>query len=329
MADCLIDYVGIMGCGAVTPPSNFYLNSLPGITIKSIEALADGEKKTFLTVWENIQERASRRFLSDVSHAFSKRYKIKNITQDIDLGKRIDATATLASSPEYRGVICNLDKWYDNTEYEASALQNHYVQAAYFYASGIQAASTLKVFDYDLNTEIDSYTFNAVAGWNTIPIHASYSERRIIVAVNSTNFTTVTLTLPYSITCCYNCGSYIEGARVDIGDDLANTTIGTNTYGLSLIYGVRCKYDSLVCNNLENFTMAWAYLLGSELMMERIASNVISPYTVNKEQADELKAHYDVMYEKELELAVSGVDLNENDCCLECHPPLSVRESIQ
>ena len=328
MANCLIDYIGILGCGAVTPPSGFYLNSLPGITIKSIEALADSEKKTFLGVWENIQTRSSRRFISEVSKAFAKRYRIKNITQSLDLGKTIDTTATVAPAAEYRGALFNLDKWYDNTEFEASALQSHYLQAAYFYADGAQT-STLRVFDYDLNTQIDSISFTSVAGWNTIPIHSSYEERRIVVAVDSTAFTTVSLTLPESIKTCYECGAFVQGAKVTIGDDLANTELSANTHGLSLIYGVRCKYDSLVCNNLENFTMAYAYMLGSELMMERLASNVISAYTVNLEQANELKAYYDDKFESELELAVSGIDLSTCDCCLECDPPLAIRESIQ
>jgi len=324
---CLIDYIGILGCGAVTPPSSFYLNSLPGISIKSIEALADGEKKTYLGVWDNIQTRAEKRFFSEVAKELSKRYKIKTITQNLNLGRLVDTATVTAQAAEYRGVMLNLDAWYDNSQYKASSLQSHYLQAAYFYSTAVQNDSVIKVFDYDLNTEIDSVTFDAVIGWNTVPINASYENRRIVIGVDATTLDTVSLTIPASAKVCYDCGSYIQGAKFAVGADPDTVTLGDNSYGLSVIYGVRCKYDSFVCNNLELFTMAWAYLLGSELMMERLASDTINKWTVDRKQAEELKAYYDQKFEEELMAAVSGVNLDEKDCCIECDPILAVRES--
>lgn len=325
--DCLIDYVGIQGCGASSPASGFFLNSLPGISIKSIEALADSEKKTYLAVWENIQTRCAKRMQAEVHAAFAKRYKLKSVTQNINTGRLIDATVTEAAAPDYRGILLNLDKWYDNTEYEASSLQSHYLQAVYFYASGNQNGSTVKVFDYDLDTEIDSFTFDAVTGWNTIPVHTLYGERRIVVAVDSTAFTSASLTLPDSLTLCYDCGSYAQGAKWAIADNPSDAELGDNTYGLSVLYGVRCKFDGVVCNNLEAFLMPWAYLLGSELMMERLASDVISKWTVDRKQAEELKAYYDSEFNRVLAQVVEGITLSKYDCCLECDPPLAVRES--
>lgn len=71
--DCLKNYIGISGCGWVPPVpiapevladvfSGLYINQLPGISLKSIEKLADEEQKNFLGVWEDVQTRALLKF---------------------------------------------------------------------------------------------------------------------------------------------------------------------------------------------------------------------------------------------------------------------------
>ncbi len=71
--DCLKDYIGIQGCGApvpLAPPgetlsdvfSGLYINQLPGVSLKSIEKLADEEQQNYLGVWADIQRRALLKF---------------------------------------------------------------------------------------------------------------------------------------------------------------------------------------------------------------------------------------------------------------------------
>lgn len=72
--ECLRNYIGIVGCGAPMPPvieegeepedlfSGLYINQLPGISLRSIEKLADEEQENYLGVWNDVQTRAILKF---------------------------------------------------------------------------------------------------------------------------------------------------------------------------------------------------------------------------------------------------------------------------
>jgi hypothetical protein len=325
--DCLIDYIGVLGCGSSEPHSGLYVNSLPGISLKSIEALADAEQSNYLGVWDDVQLRASKKIGLDIVSQFSKRYKLDATQKTIDLGKNIVST-TIANSAQYRGILFDLDYSLDNVQWKQSALQVHYIQTLYFYSSGVVNGATVKFFDYDLNTEVDSITFNAVGGWNTIQVNSTYTERRLFIGVDCTNFTTSYLEIPSSASLCsFACGSYIQGGLVTIGDDISTLTESENTHGLSVVYSVKCKYDAIVCKNKESFALPLWYLLGSELMVERMNSERINKWTVDRKQAEELKAYYDTEYEKSLTQAIEGITIDESDECIWCDPLIAIRES--
>lgn len=74
--ECLIDYIGIRGCGNNTPESGLYINSLPGISLESIDKIADAEQITYKGVWSEVQIEASQRFYLDFINEITKCYKL-------------------------------------------------------------------------------------------------------------------------------------------------------------------------------------------------------------------------------------------------------------
>ncbi len=75
--DCFIDYIGLSLCGAYTAPaSGIYINSLPGLSIESIDKIADQEQVTFLGVWEDVQTNAVAQFKIDVIAEMNKCYQL-------------------------------------------------------------------------------------------------------------------------------------------------------------------------------------------------------------------------------------------------------------
>lgn len=68
MLSCFIDFVGLSYCAGVyeQPGSGLYLNSLPGISIESIDKIADSEQITYLGVWADVQSSAVAQFRIDV-----------------------------------------------------------------------------------------------------------------------------------------------------------------------------------------------------------------------------------------------------------------------
>lgn len=64
--DCLFGYVGLSFCSGDTPPaSGLFLNSLPGITLESLDKVATEDQITYLGLWEDAQKEAAIRFKAD------------------------------------------------------------------------------------------------------------------------------------------------------------------------------------------------------------------------------------------------------------------------
>lgn len=84
-----------------------------------------------------------------------------------------------------------------------------------------------------------------------------------------------------------------------------------------------CVYDDLICENTEELSLAWKYLLGVWLMIFRLNSDRVERWTtVDRKQAEELKIFYQLEYEKALQ---QGVQLmNTESCCLQCESNPSV-----
>lgn len=82
--ECLINYIGILGCGAPDPdPENFSgltINQLPGINQQVLEDIADEEQETFLGVWEDVKVRAMQKFALAVKAELNKCYRITDKT---------------------------------------------------------------------------------------------------------------------------------------------------------------------------------------------------------------------------------------------------------
>lgn len=297
------------------------------MAVKNFDKLTTEEKPTYIQVWDDIQLRAIAKFKIDVYGELNKRWKIANISNSLDLGRKILSTTTAAAA-EYRGFVKDLDYGFSNDEVKTSALQTHYIQTLSYYSSVVQADSEIKIFDKDLEVEIDSFTFDAEIGWNVIQVNKNYSERRIFVGVDSTNFISRTLNIPS--TAQYKC-DVVKGMKVTITGgvpDFTTTWTGDNTYGLSGVIGTRCKWDGLVCNNLDVFQESFWYLLGSETMVEALTSSRVNLVTTDRKRNEYLKTEvYDARYSESLSQAALNIDLDQSDFCLECNETLMVKES--
>lgn len=323
--NCLRDVIGIQWCGGDTAPaSGFYINSMAGITIKMMEKLTVDEANTFALVWDNIQGRAIRRFQLAIQNEFQKRYRIANIQKSYDLEKDIDTTTVTAAAAQWRGIYVDDNYFIEDNIMKFSALQNHWVQTLYFYSPIVQANSVIRIFDFDLNTTLDTFTQNFVIGWNTIQVNRSYTAYKLFIGVDSTNFNSVDKLIPPS-TQLFPVN--VRGGSFTIGANISTLVIGDNTFGLSGIFSVKCKYDSIICNNLDLFSTPFSYVCASELMLERLASNRWNFITTSTKQAEEMKAYYDAEAEKAITLACNGIDLDMNDICLDCNEGLQVKDA--
>lgn len=94
MLSCFIDFVGLSYCAGIyeQPGSGLYLNSLPGISIESIDKIADSEQVTYLGVWDDVQKSAVAQFRIDVLAEIKKCFKLD---RDCDYDALICANAEI------------------------------------------------------------------------------------------------------------------------------------------------------------------------------------------------------------------------------------------
>lgn len=79
MLNCLKDFIGLSYCdGDAQPPSGLFLNSLPGISIESIDKIAEAEQAGYLGVWKDVQTSALAQFKIDVLAEIHKCYQINH-----------------------------------------------------------------------------------------------------------------------------------------------------------------------------------------------------------------------------------------------------------
>ena len=322
--ECLRDRIGLEGCGANTPASSLSVNSLPGITVKSIESLANEERATAVSVWDTIQTRAIYRFTTELRAKLAVKYKLNSAIQSIDLGQAVDLTATTgAVANEYRGPFFDLGRGLDDDR-KRSHFTAHAIKVIKFYATGNLNGATFKVFDCATGLALWTKTQNLTSGWNTIAVNQTFTAQKVWVAFFAASLSTVTLTIDGDINTCQGCKAYVNGGTGSLATAI---TESTNAHGLSVVYTLTCKLDALACSMPELFDLPLWYLHGSELMMERLSSDRINKWTVNREQAKELKDFYDAEFERVIKMTVDGLTLDTSDICLECNNLIQVKSS--
>lgn len=75
--DCMRDYIGLKICGTETSESGLFINSLPGISLESIDKIADSEQVTYAGVWADVQTESAARFYIDVINELTKCYQLQ------------------------------------------------------------------------------------------------------------------------------------------------------------------------------------------------------------------------------------------------------------
>jgi len=331
MSECLIDYIGLQGCSVVDPPSGLFVNSLPGISLKSIDNTADAEQVNYQGVWDDVQVRATRRLFTKIKAEFSKRYRIKNVTQSVDLLEGIDTASLTALAAKYRGFIIDLDNFENTDGYVASNFQEINIQHLMLYLPAA-VNTTIKIFNLNTGVEEDSFSVTGAIGWNTVQVNTKYTARKLFVAYNATLVNGVELDLLNEGSCfCNDCQAIIKGGESNITTTVFNSGVTRcqNTFGLSGVFSIQCSYNAFICANKETFANALWYLLGSELLFELSHSPRINFYTtINAAKAKELRSEFEIIFQEELMNAIDGIDLNLCDCCLECHNQVIIKENM-
>jgi len=332
---CFDGIVKLNGCSITEVPGAVYsMNSLPGISLKSFEQVANSEQQNYIGVWNAINERADARIRNQIISYLSTRYDIKRVRRTVDIfGTNTDTT----SDDLYKGIVINSAySFVDN--FKVSPLQNTTIDRIRFYKSGTIAATTIDVnfFNYISKEILFTKTLTVadmVDGWNEFSILQSFNCAVLGIGFLDTDINGVTYSTNDSngifSGCwdyCYDSGwcgqiyGFVSSSDLITGNLANNTTVNS----LQAVITLGCSYDDAVCTNRLLFAEAFWYLLGIEFMTERMFSERVNYYTqVQREEAKELLDLYNVRYEEALKNALGGLKF-ECDACLECNSQVQV-----
>jgi hypothetical protein len=339
--NCLKDYIGILSYGSQEPLSGLFLNQLPGITMEVLDKISDKDQVNFTGVWKDVQMRAWLRLEKDFRAALRNRYRLSAVKASA----RLDAVATetiIAAAAKYRGLVVDLEGMRNQSAFSSiprtqGAFLNVYIDKISVVLTEDCALLVVKIFDRH-GIELDSFTRTAAeAGTVVIQVSKRYPVRQVFIAIDAELVPLYTATID-SATEASSCEALqaicMHAAPTLFPVETSKSTPAvhiktTHYFGMSLTYGALCDYSSVICSNKEEFMDVWLYLLGVEMLVERMYSTRLNRYTtIDLKAAGELKDYLTVEYEKRLAETIAGLDISNEDSCIECSPMVTQREVL-
>jgi hypothetical protein len=330
---CLKDYIGIKHL-SLTSESGVYINILPGISTEMVQNITNEAQKTFLNVWDDVQERAYMRLREDVVNTLLTESKADFRNVIFETKKLLKAErniVTVPAAPEYRGVYFSLPE----SRYSQFRSTDLYVYA-------LQAATTtLKIFDLNDGEELFSDEVEIVPGLNVIAINQvfelKYRLLEVFVCIDVSLFDTIETLAEYyyfdghsDFGNGYN-SSRVYSATLQTSDDALYDNLVFSGEGKGVVAGaqISCSIDEFICKNKHNFQQSWLYLLGAELLDQKLNANIGSTklnfFTVsNREQTTETRDIFQGKYYGNLKRELKGVPIDNEGVCFSCEDNLSV-----
>lgn len=339
---CLKGYIGFLGSGAETESGRTIL-SLPGMSLESIDKVAKAEQVTYNGVFEDVETRALKKFESNLTSQFSKRYRRRSVKSSISLGKIIDLVNTQSATlDQYRGFAVESNLLSDRP-FTVSNLQGLSWQSLSLYLKAKTTSPvTLNIWNLDTKEVLWTKSLavsDQIIGWNDIKVNevffnssrffAGFEGKEIsspLLTMNS-NYLSSSYSGYASLQWGCSCESFIRGAVTGTKSDPTTLSYGDNSFGLSGTFSAVCSFEPLVCNNKKSFEEAWLYQLGEEMMVERLYSPRWSWWSLTGDEAKEMMNYFKGIRTREIEKAIDGIDLDLRDGCLECNQQVRVMEA--
>jgi len=314
---CLSNLIGLRGiAGYEAPDSGYYINDLQGITTDQIEAISDlTDHYEPRLVWDDIVNRASRKFEQDVKkhmHPYFTNYSYKrdSITGVID-----NDNTTLSAEAFWNGWYFDFTGYSPNLSISFEVVNLHIVSGSTF---------TVKIFDAITGETLATQGFAVTTGFQSYRLMttvALWKHRKLFVAYDASGIT-VKKVDRYD----RNLGT-TSAVHISTASTVNYSSLTSSNTGMMVSYNLTCSVDNFVCNRISLFTDPYLYLLGVEFCNERIHSDRINRWTLlDVEQADKLRGELHDEYAMIMEGIFKDISLSEyNDECFRCAKPITYK----
>jgi hypothetical protein len=307
MISCLIDYIGLRS--VTDGVSGRTVNELPGIITEQIDQSRATELYNTETAWNEIQDRAIRKFEKQLN-TWAVKYYDNYSYMDSEVTGQIDTNTDIASLDVLQG-------WMFDSFASQWKNMKLILQFAEVYAR--QAVSS-KIYVYNATTgdKLSETSHDFTIGLNRIMLRKEYpfwKYPKLFIGydaseVQSKQFSD--LTFSDSINVAKKQVSK-SAAVVD-----ANLTAAAPV-GMALSFSVECSLDNYVCQRIALFEEPFMYMLGIEFCNEIIFSNRLNRYTLlDREEAEKLRDYLKEEQESQLKGVLTGLRMRNNDYCFNC-----------
>lgn len=328
--ECLTGLVGIRGiCTPDTPDSIYYINDLPGISIKEVDASLNSESSSAVEMINQKLEEAGNLISSRIQTYLQPKYKGGSLIQNGIVGfikenLELVSTQTGYLIGKHVEILAG-----DYLELFISRVGLH-----------VAASGAVDVYVYDLNANklLDTITVTAVADQVTyVDVYKSYK----------TYGQQLNLFFGYTYQASYktilsrnNCSSctgqvysnqYIRFAnRAILSTDakIEENLVGGGDDGLVLQYSVNCHSDPFICSIKHLLAAAIRFKAGELLVMEMAYSKRNNSYiNIYGDDYAGLMATYSTGYEAEITNITQNMRI-PNNICFTCNQRVKLQTRI-
>lgn len=323
MANCLLGYIGLKGCGPATPASGRWLNSVPGVSTELIDNIASADQVSFANVWKDIQDMAWLRLKNDVVGALAQKVNFRRSWFETKRPKFDDNRTALPAASEYRGIFIEIPE---------SRYSQLFIDSIYVYSRIDQEGVPVRVIDLYTEEVVYSQMVDLKAKMNTISLNQaiplSFESQRLLIAIDATSVDGLYFSAPEG-------GYYNEGFIGECPDsysssafqirpasyalDFASHTYSNKPLGVWAKLRIGCSEEAFICENLDVFQSAILYLEAWQLMFFKLASRRVNFFTYyDEEKSTRVMNEFATQYETALKNALLGIPTDEDGMCFSC-----------
>lgn len=326
--DCLASLVGYRNvCGETTPNSIFYINDLPSLSIKKVDAAINDE---YVSAKDMISKKitlAGDLIASKLRSYFNPRFKGASVISDGIVGVAYDNLQSVTAEPTY--LIGKQVRIYarEYLEFFLSKVALH-----------VNTTGNVSVYVYDLtqNKLLDTLTVSAVAGEiSYADVYKSYKtigqDLNLFIGYTASFDSYKTKLTGGCNTCNDYSNPYISFSSKKIlsaSSKLQQNLETPSGDGLILQYSVNCTFEPFVCSIKHLLAEAIWWKAGELLMQEaRYSNRLNSLIAIYEKDHEVLMNAYKDACEQSLATNLQNMKIPDNECFY-CNQKIMMRVAV-
>lgn len=331
---CLKDYIGLRSVTVGAPESGKFINTLPGMPTELADSISVSPEEDTESIWSDVQDRAIMRIESDTVAYLAGKAKLNQVVYSTSrFHKYSNNSENVEATDEYRGVYVIIPE----SKYVKFRLNSVYV-----YNNGGSITTTLKIFDVNDGVELHSEAVNLANGLNEIEVNEEFTLRfgvlELFIGVDCSSVDTIKTREEFynwhdEDYACITCSSYnnefnISPATLPNTEDAieANLTKSIVGKGIAINADIICSVEEFICRHKQNFISPYLYLLGVEMMNQKLGSPNLNLWTAsNVANTEALMLDWESKYQRYLKNTLDGITLSGESFCFNCDESANIQ----